>query len=246
MTATDTEGLTTTQDFTVTINDINDAPTLANAIAGQSVNEDSAFSFVIPTNTFSDEDANTKTMASILIDMAHSPSTADEQVLQTIIDSATATANEKIIATAIMNIEHFSTEEDKNKLQTIIDDPTSTAAETTLATIIYAWSHVASLSDIAKLQLIDDNLIYTAILSDGSALPSWLSFDAATQTFTGTPLNADVGSITITVTATDTAGATISDTFSITVANTNDAPTLANAIADQSVNEDSACLLYTF
>ena len=34
-----------------------------------------------------------------------------------------------------------------------------------------------------------------------STLPSWLSFDAATRTFSGTPANADVGALTITVTA---------------------------------------------
>ena len=40
-----------------------------------------------------------------------------------------------------------------------------------------------------------DVLTYTATLEDGSALPSWLSFDAATQTFSGTPLNDDVLSL---------------------------------------------------
>ena len=34
--------------------------------------------------------------------------------------------------------------------------------------------------------------------------------------------------------------ASASVTFQLTVVNTNDAPTVANAIADQSVNEDSA------
>ena len=31
-----------------------------------------------------------------------------------------------------------------------------------------------------------DTLSYIASLTDGTALPSWLSFDASTQTFTGT------------------------------------------------------------
>ena len=48
-----------------------------------------------------------------------------------------------------------------------------------------------------------DAITYSVTLDDGSALPSWLSFDAATQTFSGTPLNADVGDINVTVTATD-------------------------------------------
>ncbi|SVD57370.1 uncharacterized protein METZ01_LOCUS410224, partial [marine metagenome] len=53
----------------------------------------------------------------------------------------------------------------------------------------------------------------------------WLSFNPSTQTFSGTPVNADVGTITVKVTATDGSSATVSDTFTITVANTNDAPT---------------------
>ncbi|WP_418903715.1 putative Ig domain-containing protein, partial [Pokkaliibacter plantistimulans] len=32
-----------------------------------------------------------------------------------------------------------------------------------------------------------DSLTLSATLADGSALPSWLSFDASTGTFSGTP-----------------------------------------------------------
>ena len=34
----------------------------------------------------------------------------------------------------------------------------------------------------------------------------WLTFNAATRTFSGTPLNADVGSLNLKVTATDATG----------------------------------------
>ena len=71
-----------------------------------------------------------------------------------------------------------------------------------------------------------DSFTYTATLSDGSTLPSWLSFNAASRTFSGTPLNGDVGAIDVKVTATDSGSAAITDTFSITVTNTNDAPTV--------------------
>jgi len=82
---------------------------------------------------------------------------------------------------------------------------------------------------------VGDTLTYTA-----STLPAWLSFDAATRTFSGTPANGDVGSFNVTVTATDGSNTTATDTFAITVGNVNDAPTLANAIADQNATEDSA------
>ncbi|MXW90819.1 MAG: hypothetical protein F4114_17640 [Rhodospirillaceae bacterium] len=39
-----------------------------------------------------------------------------------------------------------------------------------------------------------DPLTYTAEESDGTALPSWLAFNAGTRTFTGTPQSGDTGS----------------------------------------------------
>ena len=69
-----------------------------------------------------------------------------------------------------------------------------------------------------------DTLSYTATRADGTALPAWLAFDPATRTFSGTPANADVGTVAVKVTATDGSGAFASDTFDVTVANTNDAP----------------------
>ncbi len=51
-----------------------------------------------------------------------------------------------------------------------------------------------------------DTLTYSAKLADGSALPSWLKFDSATGMLSGTPANADVGALSIQVTATDSSG----------------------------------------
>ena len=82
-------------------------------------------------------------------------------------------------------------------------------------------------------------LTYTATLSNGSSLPSWLSFNTSTRTFSGTPTNSEVGTIAVKVIASD-GTATVSDTFNITVTNVNDAPTVANAIADQTIAEDSS------
>ncbi len=63
-----------------------------------------------------------------------------------------------------------------------------------------------------------DSLTYSATRSDGTALPNWLKFTPTTRTFSGTPLNSDVGTLSIKVTATDTSGATATDTFNIVVA----------------------------
>lgn len=79
-----------------------------------------------------------------------------------------------------------------------------------------------------------DTLTYTVALSNGNPLPSWLSFDAATQTFSGTPDNGDVDSFNVTVTATDSGGLSASSDFVLEVLNMNDAPAVANLLADQS------------
>ena len=58
-----------------------------------------------------------------------------------------------------------------------------------------------------------ETLTYSATLSNGAALPSWLSFNAATGTFTGTVANSVTG-LSVKVTATDTSGLSASETFS--------------------------------
>ena len=61
-----------------------------------------------------------------------------------------------------------------------------------------------------------DTLSYTAAKSDDGALPGWLSFDASTRTFSGTPAASDVGTVSVKVTASD-GTASVSDTFDIVV-----------------------------
>ncbi len=75
--------------------------------------------------------------------------------------------------------------------------------------------------------------------ADGSDLPQWLGFDATTLTFSGTPQDADVGSLQVTVIATDTTGLTGRTTFDLTVQNVNDPPSAVTPIPDQSATEDS-------
>ncbi|QLE44764.1 DUF4114 domain-containing protein [Nostoc sp. C052] len=62
----------------------------------------------------------------------------------------------------------------------------------------------------------EDILTYTATLENDELLPTWLNFNPTTNTFSGTPTNQDVGSLNIKVTATDSAGATATDVFTLT------------------------------
>lgn len=99
---------------------------------------------------------------------------------------------------------------------------------------------------IPSLMTFDDNsapaeLLITASRADGTALPAWLQFTGGAGTygsgvpgigqFSGTPGNADVGTLELRLTATDPQGASVSDTFTLTVRNVNDAPTVAQVPA---------------
>ncbi len=76
-----------------------------------------------------------------------------------------------------------------------------------------------------------DTRAYSATLSNGDPLPSWLTINAATGVLSGTPTNGDVGSLAVKVTMTDGAGASANDTFNLTVTNVNDAPVVEEFLA---------------
>lgn len=60
-----------------------------------------------------------------------------------------------------------------------------------------------------------DALTYTVSLNGGASLPSWITFDSLTQTFTFSPGLLDLGNFDISVTALDAQGEQVQDTFQI-------------------------------
>ncbi|NEI10342.1 adhesin, partial [Rhizobium leguminosarum] len=127
----DTAGATATANLTVTIHGANDAPVLAVQTAAQNATVGSAFSFVLPTTTFTDVDSG-------------------------------------------------------------------------------------------------ETLAYTATAADGTALPAWLSFNASTRTFSGTPTTS--GTYGVKVTATDLGGLAANESFNIAVSTPGNTP--PTAVAD--------------
>jgi subtilisin-like proprotein convertase family protein/subtilisin family serine protease len=88
----------------------------------------------------------------------------------------------------------------------------------------------------------DPDAVDVPVLS-ATVLPGWLSFvpdGNGNGTLSGTPEQSDVGDHTVTLAVTDGVAAPVQQSFVITVANTNDAPTVANAIPDQTATEDAA------
>lgn len=99
------------------------------------------------------------------------------------------------------------------------------------ATAGNAWTFVVP-EDAFQDADPSDNLELTAALVNGDPLPSWLSFDAETRAFSGTPTSGDVGNLGLRITATDSAGASASQDFELTVAALSVSETITGTIGD--------------
>lgn len=102
------------------------------------------------------------------------------------------------------------------------DAPTVAAALVTQAAREkQAFSYTVPASTFADVDN-GDVLTYSALAINTAgttqALPSWLSFNATTRTFSGTPGSADGGSFDFQVTATDKLGASVSTRFTLDIA----------------------------
>lgn len=83
------------------------------------------------------------------------------------------------------------------------------------------------------------SLAYEVTLADGTALPSWLTFDADSRTLQGDPQSANLGTLALRVTATDSLGASSSASLAsvtadmdTTIRGTGQADTLAGTPGD--------------
>ena len=93
----------------------------------------------------------------------------------------------------------------------------------------------------ANLKDVDTkDLVVTATLADGSALPTWLTFSGTNLSFSGTPGESDLAALSILVTASDELGGSVYDNFDLTVAAASQAAVL---VADsKSGNEDGGVI----
>ncbi|HLO62595.1 MAG TPA: putative Ig domain-containing protein, partial [Azonexus sp.] len=248
VTATDTGGLSASSTFAVDVANVNDVPTMNMALLDQGTLQDAAFSFSVPAGTFNDVDFIHRDV------LTYSATMADGTALPSWLtfDAATQTFSGTPGNWDVGNYSVTVTATDTGGLSVsstfavdvanVNDAPTVNMAlldQGTLQDTAFSFTVPAgTFNDVDFIH--GDTLSYRATMADGTALPSWLIFDAATQTFGGTPGNWDVGSYSVTVTATDTGGLSASSTFAIDVANVNDAPTVSMTLADQATLQDAA------
>ena len=237
--ATDAFGLSAASNFSVAVAaSVNHSPTVANALNAASVNEDSAWTFTVPANTFADQDAgDVLTLSAKLANGDPLPAwlsfnAATRSFSGTPLNADVGTIAIKIVANDAMGLLASST----FNLQTVNTNDAPTVANALSAASVNedsAWTFAVPANTFAD-QDAGDVLTLSAKLANGDALPAWLSFNPTTRSFSGTPLNANVGTIAIKVVATDALGLLASSTFDVQTVNTNDAPTVKTALTNQS------------
>jgi trimeric autotransporter adhesin len=208
---TDTAGLSATETFT--ISDTAYAPTLSKATPTQLVTPGHSFSFALPAGTFTDPQGETLAYTAKLASGAALPSwlsfNAQTQTFSGMAPTANTTLSLQVSAS---NQAGLSTSE----TFTLNDSYVAPTLNLQTATQTINAGKAFSIS-LPSNTFVDPQglaLTYKAALSNGQALPSWLAFNAQTETFSGTaPTTA--GNFGITLTATDSAGLSTSETFSI-------------------------------
>ncbi len=204
----------------------NTAPKLVAALADQPVKQGAAINYTIPAGAFTDPDAgDVLTYKATLADGSALPGwlafNAGTRAFTGTAPATSGTTSVKVVATdkagatasdvfdVVVSAPVVNT---APKLVTALaDQPVKQGAAINYTIPAGAFTDADA----------GDVLTYKATLSDGSALPSWLTFNTTTRAFTGTAPTASVGNTSVKVTATDKAGLSISDVFDVVVSSEN-------------------------
>ena len=218
--------------FTLTVSERNDGPIAGNDTA--TVAEGTAVSIAASTLLANDSDPNDDTLTITAVSDAASGSVVLSE------DGETLTYTHNGLETTTGGFTYTVSDGSVTDTATVVitvtpvnDPPETPSLSDQAATEDESFHYTfATVSDPEG-----DGITYEATLADGSALPGWLSFDAATRTFSGTPLELDTpDALAIRVTATDDGEPpeSASATFTLTVEEVNDppeAPSLSDQIA---------------
>lgn len=220
----------------------NAAPKVGTAMGTRTATEDTAFSFQIPTNAFTDTNTGDRMRyTATLSSGAALPAWLTLDTLTGLFtgtpgNAAVGQSTVRVTATDIFGAAISTTF--TLKVNQVNDAPTATADLPGFAIAEdAAFSYVIPAGVFVDVDA-GDALTLEAMRADGSALPDWLTFNAATRTFSGQPGEGDVGIIDIMVRATDKAGAYVEKPLYLIVGGVNDAPAAAHAIATQTLDRD--------
>uniref|UniRef100_UPI00312B3875 FG-GAP-like repeat-containing protein n=1 Tax=Microcoleus sp. CAWBG640 TaxID=2841653 RepID=UPI00312B3875 len=219
---TDVAGNPNTAASTSTDNQVtftkNTAPVVASAINNQSATLNTAFTYTVPTTTFTDADNDTLTYTATKEDGTALPSWLTFNATTRIFSGTPATANIGNLQVKV-SASDGKAATSNTFLLTVSDKPNTapvvaSAINNQSATLNTAFNYTVPTTTFTDAD--NDTLTYTATKEDGTALPTWLTFNATTRIFNGTPATANIGNLQVKVSASDGKAAT-SNTFLLTV-----------------------------
>ncbi|WP_393943027.1 DUF4347 domain-containing protein, partial [Shewanella sp. S23-S33] len=222
LTLEDDAGNTSTRNFDVVVNS---APTILGTPA-TNVAQGTLYNFM---PTAADADGN-----SLVFDITNRPSWASFNTATGALSGTPSNADVGMTTAIVISVSDgvlsASLPAFNLTVTNVNDAPTisSTAMTAAAQDVAYSYTLTAIDSDVG------DVLTLSAINK-----PNWLSFNSVTGLLSGTPSNADVGSHAVLLRVTDTDGLTAEQSFSITVTNVNDAPTISS-MAITAATQDAA------
>ena len=219
------------EDFEISVLDVNLAPIVAISAPDQNVDEDNLFTLTLPDNMFTDGDGETLTILASLVDgtalpnwlnfdadtgvFSGTPSNADVGILNI---SLSVEDRQQLVAEDSFKLTVTNT----NDAPTFQSDPILSILEDRI------YSYTVEFDDVD----VGDNVFLSL-----ETQPSWLSFDTSSNLLSGIPTNRAVGDHKVVLKATDISGAETKQEFSISVINVNDLPKLNQSIPDQVFQE---------
>ncbi|KPA09634.1 hypothetical protein MHK_010163, partial [Candidatus Magnetomorum sp. HK-1] len=243
ITATDEGGLSATEVFNLTVDSVNDAPSIS-SIADQTISEDitiSSIDFTVSDieTAGCDHSINIQSSDTNLIPIENITYSCSADVFSLSIAPAsnqngssnitiTATDDGGLNATEVftLTVDYVN---DAPSISSIIDQTTS--EDTTISSIDFTVSDIetAGCDHAINIDSSDTNLVPIENIS--------YSCSADVFNLTIAPASNQNGSSNITITATDEGGLSATEVFNLTVDSVNDAPSISS-IADQTISED--------
>ncbi len=222
---------TASEDFTLTVLD-NEPPVVETSIEDQVFNEDATERVLAAdiTTLFSDPEG-------VTLSITASSDTSDIILEITDNNSLTYEATPDYFGSATITV--------------TANDGSSTTDITFILTIT-AVNDAPVVANAVADQLATEDLPFSFSLPAGQfsdvddedlsltvdGLPDWVTFDGLALIMHGTPTNEDVGTSTITITA-DDGELTVTDEFTLTVNNVNDAPDFTTVLQNVTLTEDA-------
>ncbi len=232
---------TASQTFTLDVLDVNRAPVVIEPVINQSTNENQVFTYQLPNEAFIDLDGDVLTYSATLSDDSALPSWLSFDANTQTFSGTPSYEDAGVLSLKVMATDPAGESAEQVFSVDVVDvnrAPQAVVPVESNQSVEEGQPFSYQLPVDAFVDMDGDVLSYSATLSDGSALPSWLSFDANTQTFSGTPSYEDAGVLSLKVMATDPAGESAEQVFSVDVVDVNRAPQAVVPVEpNQSVEE---------